>query len=113
MLRERPKLCDSLWSSDRSTVSGALRHYAERRTFRDELALDLLPLLKRPEEDLVIRACEVLARLRSPVVVESMLPLIDSVNPRVVAAAKSALEKITGRTLPASSEDAYAAIYPE
>jgi HEAT repeat protein len=112
MLRERPKLCDSLSSSDRSRVTGALRQYADRRTFRDELAIDLLPLLKRPEEDLVIRTCEVLARLNSPVAVESMLPLIDSVNPRMVAASKTALEKITGRALPASSEDAYALLYP-
>jgi HEAT repeat protein len=112
MLRERPKLCDSLSSSDRSKVAAALKQYSERRTFRDDLALDLLPLLKRPEQDVVVRTCEVLARLDSPLAVESMLPLIDSVNPRILAAARTSLESITGRTLPASSEDAYAALYP-
>lgn len=112
MQRDRPRLCDSLCSSDRQVVSGALRQYAERRTFRDDLTLDLLPLLKRPEEDLIVRTCEVLARLNSPVAVESLLPLIDSVNPRVVTAARTTLEKITARTLPASSADAYAVLYP-
>ncbi len=112
MLRERPKLCDSLSSSDRGKVTAALRQYAERRTFRDELALDLLPLLKRPEHDVVVRTCEVLACLNSAIAVESMLPLIDSVNPSIVAAARTSLEDITGRTLPATSEDAYAALYP-
>ncbi len=112
MLRERPKLCDSLSASDRGKVSAALKQYAERRTVRDELTLDLLPLLKRPEHDLIVRTCEVLARLNSPLAVEPMLPLIDSVNPRILAAARTSLESITGRTLPASSEDAYAALYP-
>ena len=108
MHRERPMLCDRLESRDRKTVIDALRQYAQRRTFRDELAVDVLPLLERPEQEVVLLTCEVLTRLGSSAAVPRLVALLDHESPQIAQAAAAAIEKISGRTVPASAEEARA-----
>jgi hypothetical protein len=107
MSTERAVLQEELHSTDLALVMDALRRYAERRTFRDELAGDLLPLLDGMEDDLVVLTCEVLARLRSGVAIPRLADLRESVSPRVAEASTRALEKITGRPAPASKVAAH------
>lgn len=97
---KRAHLQLELASKDVARVVTALRDYSERRTRRGELARDIVTVLKRPEPELRLLACDVLGHLGSPAACDALAEAMRDSDPSVCEAAWKALCAITGIDLP-------------
>lgn len=89
-----------LRSGEPAVVVAALRDLGERRMRREELALEVLPVLERPEADLRALACATLARLDEPLVAPALVDLLEDQDAGAARAAAEALAALTGKDLP-------------
>lgn len=93
-----------LTHGDPAHVADALRAICKRRIRRDELALDVLAVLRSSNPNLRSLACSALEELDEPLVVPALVQQLDDPEPACVQAAGRALVSITGAKLPFEAE---------
>jgi HEAT repeat protein len=98
--RVRPRLNQDLASKDSERIVLALRSYAERRTRRGELAVEVAPVLENQRPELRRIACDVLGRLGSSTANAKLLAALGDPDPGVAEAARRALAAISGLDVP-------------
>lgn len=103
------KIVPKLGSSNLATVIDGLRSLADLRVDRVEVARWIEPLLERREPGLRVLACETLAEIDERSSTVAVAELLHDADARVRAAARAALQKLTGRELP-EDDDALAAL---
>jgi len=94
-----------LYSDDLAVVGAAIRSIGGRKLRRNDLAVELLPLLEDNRKEVVCMAIAGLGALGSAVAVDSLVELLESDLPSVRQLALQALRSITGRKdLPADRD---------
>jgi HEAT repeat protein len=97
----RLELKARLDSGDSAEIAAALRELSRMKLFRHEAAQLVLPALSSSESGLVRMACQTLAALDSPQVLDELLGLLRSPDSGIRAEAAATLTALTGRSLPA------------
>jgi HEAT repeat protein len=99
----RPRQAAVLLAGRPSEVTQAVRSYVEHRLFRSQLAADLLPLLSHSSADVRLLGIDALVQVGSRQAVSRLLDAIDDADPRVSAAARTALRSIVGADMPSDA----------
>src|SRR5206468_1304944 len=97
----RPRLLQELSSRDGARVVAALRAYGVRRTRRAELAEEVTRVLASPRPELRRIACETLGQIGSSAASPALVELLADPDKSVAAAARQALQSISGLEVPA------------
>lgn len=105
---ERDRLRDDLAAGDAGVVCAALREYAGRRAWREDLAEDVLIAVRRPEPGLRIAAIGVLENLHAVSAIGPIAALLDAPDAGVRDAVRRTLGSISGLDLPEDPESAMA-----
>lgn len=99
-----PQTRAALRGGDRADASEAIRTVAGRRYRRHELAQELLHVLRRSDDEvLVAYTCLALASLDSPVAYSALVELLDDGRTLIRQRAHDALRSLTGIDLPADA----------
>jgi hypothetical protein len=100
---EAPRVQGELEALDPVQASAALRELAQHRLYRQECAQAVARVLSRPEPDLVLAACSVLAQLKSERALPELLQALEQGEETLAKAALAALRSVTGLDLPADA----------
>lgn len=87
----------SLTSSEKSLIVGALRELSGHKLFRDAIAAKILPILQSEQTDITNISVAALVSLSSPRALPELVELLDS-TPRTRQIANDALKQITGES---------------
>jgi HEAT repeat protein len=101
--REEDAVLRALHVGSPSAAAAAARAIGERRLWREDLALELLHALARPQPALRSPICRAIERLGVDNVTAGLVELLDDSDPASAKAAWQALVALTGRELPADA----------
>ncbi|MBK7874271.1 MAG: hypothetical protein IPJ77_00695 [Planctomycetes bacterium] len=104
------RILPNLASKELARVVEGLRDLSALRIERAQIARWIEPVLKRSEPGLRVQACHALLELDERSSVGMLQPLLEDRDARVVAAARTALTKLTGRDVAAAEGTAVAKV---
>lgn len=97
--------CDRKLDDSRAAVAlDAMRLLGQHKLFRHEVVTIIAEALRHPEPEIIVTACQTLARLESCEAVPHLVDVLFDRDEGVRQAACQALRALTGKTLPADPE---------